>query len=307
MIYTLTLNPAIDMNFTAYLDTSVEVNRAKDLEYSANGKGINVSIVLKYFGLKSKAIGFFGGFTGRYIVDELIKKEIDVVPFWIEDNTRINVFVSNPNNGECKFVNEGSFIPSDKQFELLNYIKELDDCECLIVSGSLPKNIEYGYYKKISEICKDKNIKLIVDISSKELSDILVDKPFLIKPNDEEVKAIFDFDIKSEEDILNILRELHKRGAQNIILSLGERGMYFFNGINIYYAGAKKIKLLSSACAGDSALASFLSVWLLNESDLEFALKRASAVGASVAESSGLGDLSKVKEYIKEINIREVF
>lgn len=74
----------------------------------------------------------------------------------------------------------------------------------------------------------------------------------------------------------------------------------------MYYAGTKKVELVSSACAGDASLSGFLSLWLKDPSDIEMALKRSAAVGANVAESSGLGLMDKVEEYTKEIMVRKV-
>lgn len=59
MIYTLTTNPAIDMNISTMGIKRKEVNRTFDTVYSANGKGLNVSFVLKYFGLDSTVMGVF--------------------------------------------------------------------------------------------------------------------------------------------------------------------------------------------------------------------------------------------------------
>lgn len=149
----------------------------------------------------------------------------------------------------------------------------------------------------------ENNVQVILDISSKKLKELLKYKPLLIKPNDEEVEAIFGLSLKDEEDIKEALKYIYKLGAKNILLTLGEKGMYFYNGDKIYYCNAPKIKLLSSACAGDSALAAFLSEWLY-EANIEKALKKASATGANVAESSALGTFSKVSEYIKKYMLR---
>ncbi len=151
----------------------------------------------------------------------------------------------------------------------------------------------------------ENNVQVILDISSKKLKELLKYKPLLIKPNDEEVEAIFGLSLKDEEDIKEALKYIYKLGAKNILLTLGEKGMYFYNGDKIYYCNAPKIKLLSSACAGDSALAAFLSEWLY-EANIEKALKKASATGANVAESSALGTFGKVSEYIKKIHVKEV-
>ena len=106
--------------------------------------------------------------------------------------------------------------------------------------------------------------------------------------------------------MINVLKMLYNKGAQNILLTLGERGSYFFNGKDIYYASAQPIKLLSSACAGDSALAAFMSIWLEQPDHVEEALKRSAATGANVAESNAIGDLKKVDEYMKNITVRKV-
>lgn len=305
MIYTLTTNPAIDMNCTATTYEPFLVNRTLNLNYSPNGKGVNVSLILNHYGVESKALGFFGGFTGKYIVDELEKLDISVGAFWIEENTRINVFVDTKDNKEFKYVNKGPFVPRETQKELLDSLKEIDDCSYLIISGSLPQGIHEDYYEEIFKICSNRHINVILDISSCKLKELLKYKPLLIKPNDEEVKDIFGLDIKNEKDAIKVLKYLKEAGAENILLTLGEDGMYFYNGKKAYYCTAPKINLLSSACAGDSALAAFLSEWLKGN-DIEYALKKASATGANVAESSGLGKLNKVNEYIEILEVREV-
>ena len=89
-------------------------------------------------------------------------------------------------------------------------------------------------------------------------------------------------------------------------MTLGDKGSYFYNGKNVYYASAQPVKLLSSACAGDSALAAFLSVWLDDQIKIVEALKNSAATGANVAESNAIGTLEKVEEYKKNIQVRKV-
>lgn len=306
MIYTLTTNPAIDMNFKSESYEPFKVNRTTNLQYSPNGKGINVSLVLNHYGIESKALGFFGGFTGRFIVDELKKLKIQVVDFEIDEETRINVFIDTDDNKEFKYVNKGPFVPRETQDDLLNYLENDKDCTYLIISGSLPESIDEYYYDKLLKICNERNINVILDISSKKLKELLKYKPLLIKPNDEEVKEIFGIDIKEEKDAIYVLKYLKNEGAQNILLTLGDKGLYFYNGNNMYYCTAPKINLLSSACSGDSSLAAFLSEWLKGTS-IEYALKKSSATGGNVAESRGIGTLSKVNDYIENLEVREVF
>lgn len=305
MIYTLTTNPAIDMNVCTNGLESSRVNRTFGVVYTPNGKGLNVSFVLGHFGVESVIFGFFGGFSGEYVVNESRKKGSKVDPVWVDDTTRINIFL-NDGEKEYKFVNEGSFVTEENQFQLLKMIKEARDMDYLSISGSLAKGINTAYYDQILEVCQQKNVDVILDISSPKLAELLKYKPLLIKPNDEELKDIFGIDLKTEKDMINALDFLHKEGAQNILLTLGDKGSYFYNGKNVYYASAQPVKLLSSACAGDSALAAFLSVWLDDQTKIVEALKNSAATGANVAESNAIGTLEKVEEYKKNIQVRKV-
>ena len=304
MIYTLTMNPAIDFNITGQDIKKNYVNRTWNPVYTPNGKGVNVSLALKHFDCKSVVMGFFGGFSGRYIVDELHNAGVAVNPVWIDGITRINVFL-NDGNDEYKFVNKGPAVSQKSQNKMINKIKNLFDCEYLSISGSLPPGIEEYYYEQIAQICQKKKIKLILDISSTKLKDLLKYNPFLIKPNDDEVRDIFGYEITSDKTAADALAAIIQQGAQNVLLTMGAKGAYFTDGNDVYYSTAQKIKLLSSACAGDSALAAFLSEFL-HGGGIEAALKKSAATGANVAESNALGNMAKVEEYIKNIQIRKL-
>ncbi|EKU71937.1 1-phosphofructokinase family hexose kinase [Selenomonas sp. F0473] len=305
MIHTLTTNPAIDMNISTNGLVPRRVNRTFDAVYTPNGKGLNVSFVLRHFGVPSRIMGFFGGFSGHYIVDESRKKGFDVVPVWVDDITRINIFL-NDGTTEYKLVNDGALVPREKQLEMLAHIEELQDMTHLSVSGSLPQGISPDYYDEILDICRARDVRIILDISSPKLRNLLRYRPLLIKPNDEELEKIFGIAAKTEEDMLCALAQLHREGAQNILLTLGERGAYFSDGTAVYFAPARPVNLLSSACAGDAALAAFMSVWLDRPDHVEDALKTMAAVGANVAESNALGTLSRAEEYKKDIQVRRV-
>ncbi len=136
MFYTFTPNPAIDMNLSVNTLQAGAVNRSFDLVYTPNGKALNVSFVLRHFGIESKTFGFYGGFTGRYIVDETSARGVEVFPVWVDEPTRINVFVNNKGK-EYKLVGEGSFVDRDAQLAMLKAIESKKDMEYLCVSGSL--------------------------------------------------------------------------------------------------------------------------------------------------------------------------
>ena len=306
MLYTLTTNPAVDLNVTAQDVGANKVNRTKDAVFTPNGKGLNVSFTMRHFGVPSGIIGFFGGFTGAYITDYCRANGYPLITTAVEGITRVNLFVATDANDEYKFVNEGPKVSSQTQEQLLSAIENAEDLDVLSVHGSAANGQSEDFYDRLFEICNARNIPVILDISSPKLKDLLSYSPLLIKPNDDELKEVFGWEIKTEADILDAMDRLHRLGVQNVLLTMGAKGSYFSNGEEVYFCDTVEINLKSSACAGDACLASFLSIWLEDPSAIEKAMKRASAAGANVAESDGLGDFANVPAYEKKLTVRKV-
>ena len=305
MLYTLTTNPAVDVNLTADKIAVGAVNRTRDLVFTPNGKGLNVSFALRHFGVSSGIMGFFGGFTGEYITAYCENNGYPLAAVGIEGITRVNFFV-NSQEGEYKFVNNGPLVSAEKQKELLDIISNKSDIDILTINGSSANGQTEDFYDRVFEICCSKNLPVVLDISSPKLKSLLKYRPLLIKPNNEEVKEIFGFDTGNEAEMISTLQALHAMGAQNVLVTLGDKGAYFSNGKEIYHCNTKEVVMKSSACAGDAFLAGFLSVWLNNKNNVEQALKRAAAAGANTAESDGLGDFLKVAEYENNICVRNI-
>jgi len=304
MFYTLTMNPAVDMNISSQGIFPKVVNRTWDSFYSHNGKGINLTRVLRHFGMASAAIGFFGGFSGKFIVEELEKEGVPVYSIPVEETTRINIFL-NDGSQEYKFVGEGAHVSPKGQKQLLELLETLPDFDYLSINGSLPPGIEETFYDEILEVCGQRGAKVVLDISSKRMPELLRFHPLLIKPNDEEVGEIWGRSLQSLDDVADTMALIHGQGAQNVLLTLGDKGMLFSGGGELWFCDAPKVKLVSSACAGDSCLAAFLSEWL-GGNGLEAAMKKGSATGADVAGSNGIGDLKRVSTYMQSLTARKV-
>lgn len=293
MIYTLTLNTAVDMNiFSDPLQPAI-VNRTQHTEFCPNGKGVNVSLVLQHFGTQSHILGIFGGFTGRYIVDEIRHRKIGITPAWVSEPTRINVFIHDGER-EYKLVNPGTWIDDECKQQILHHLEALQSGDYLVISGSLPPGIESRFYAEIMAQCQQKGCDVILDISHPVLRQLLEFQPLLIKPNDDELREVFGLTVETPEQMKQAMTALHQLGARHVLLTLGAQGMVFSNGHTQWFCAAPAIKLISSACAGDAALAAFLSVWLPGGSVVD-ALTLASATGADVAGSAGLGLLNRIE------------
>lgn len=65
MVYTVTLNPALDYVMKLKALRTDDINRTDGEEIYYGGKGINVSVILTQLGIPNTALGFLGGFTGK--------------------------------------------------------------------------------------------------------------------------------------------------------------------------------------------------------------------------------------------------
>lgn len=308
MIYTLTANPAIDYNVSCdRLDPDC-VTRTRDAVYSPNGKGLNVSFALRHFGMDTAILGFFAGFSGRYIVDGARGRGVDVHPVWVDGITRVNVFL-NAGDHEYNMVNAGAPITARDEEAMLELIGSLDDLDCLSISGSLPPGTSDDFLARVVGCVRDRGADVVLDISSPQLADLLDARPLLIKPNDDELRDIFGLEVSAGDDasVEHAMGVLHGMGARAVLLTLGGAGAYFSDGERIWFARCTvPVRVLSTVCAGDSSLAAFLSVWYRDRTRVEDALRLAMATGANVVECAGQGDFARVDEYRRHVDVRLV-
>lgn len=304
-IYTCTMNLAIDLFIETETMNPFTVNRTKDDDIQANGKGVNVSLVLKMLGVNTTALGFRAGFTGNYIEDYLQEKAIRTDFIEVPGMTRINVFTQvNQTKEEYKLVNQGPEIPAEKVQAFLDQIRNLHAEDYLCISGSLPRGVEPKILIEISRICQERGIHLIIDSSYKEVMDCLPYRPFLLKPNEEELESWFGEVIDTEEAYLFYGQQLLDAGAENVLLSLGGEGAILFTQEKIIHGNSPKGKVVNTACAGDTLLGTFLAGYLTDQ-PLEETLRKSLAAGSSTAFRKGLTDFSDVEELSKQIEIKE--
>lgn len=304
MIYTLTLNPAIDLFIDMDELLPKKVNRSNYDDYQENGKGVNVSRILDRMGIESVAMGFIAGFTGNFIKDKLEESGIKTDFIQVDGITRVNVFLNAQE--EFKIINKGPEIPKEKAMEMLSQLKKLKNGDYLFVCGSLPRGIQDDIYEDIIKICKENSVKLILDTSSKKITEYLKYGLYLMKPNDEELADFFQISHKlSEEEIVEYGKKLIEMGCEKIIVSRGEDGAIYIDKENSYSVNAPKGKVVNTACSGDTLLGSFIGKLCLGDS-LENALMFASASASSTAFTEGITDFKNVPDLLKQVGIKKI-
>lgn len=298
MIYTVTLNPSLD--YIVELDQVMlgDLNRTKSESKFPGGKGINVSQVLQRLGVDSVALGFLGGFTGGYIENYLKSLQINADFVKVKEDTRINVKLKA--DQETEINAKGPNITKEYFDALKGKIHELTSEDTLVLAGSIPTSMPQTTYEELVQICSKNGTRFVVDAEGELLKKVLPFKPFLIKPNHHELGELFNTVITSVDEAIPYGKELITQGAQNVIVSLAEKGAVFISQDHIISTTVPKGEVKSSVGAGDSMVAGFLAAFEKAKS-FEEAFRYSVAAGSATAFSIGLCTREKVESLLSEV------
>ncbi|MCM1988986.1 1-phosphofructokinase [Oceanirhabdus seepicola] len=300
MIYTLTLNPSIDYVVQVVDFKQGEINRVKkDYKYPG-GKGINVSRVLNNLDIKTKTLGFIGGFTGEYIKNFLENEGVDTDFIATGGDSRINVKLKS--NKETEINGAGPNITEDDLEKLFHKLEQLTSNDYLVLAGNIQKNLPRDIYAQIQKRYINNDVKVVVDTTGVGLTSTLVHKPFLIKPNNHELSEIFDVDINTTEEVIHYGKKLLEMGAENVIVSMASEGALLICNEGVYHGSAPKGKVKNSVGAGDSLIAGFLASYSKNPDIIE-AFRWGVACGSSTAFSFDLCKKEEVERLLHEVKL----
>lgn len=285
MIYTVTLNPSVDL--------FVEVDKLQP-GYNSNiqtertlpgGKAINVSRILSQLKIPTTATGFLGSYQGLFIKDWLEKEEIIADFVSIEKSNRINIKIFEDKN-ETVINFQGPTITSEEVEELLYYLSRVREGDTIIFGGSVPpmKNGEdEDIYDRMVEIAKANGAYFIADVPSKYLMNMIDKGPLLVKPNGEDIEAIYDVKIEDKMEFIPYGKDLIKKGAKYVIISYGEDGSMFFTREGVYVATPVKDdqKIINTVACRDAMIAGFVGTLVRDNDPIESYMVAVAAAGAT--------------------------
>ena len=293
MIYTVTFNPALDYVVRLPDLALGEVNRTAAEDIQLGGKGINVSSVLGQLGQPSVALGFVAGFTGRAIEEGLAQQGVATDFIALPQGlTRINVKIKAET--ETEINGTGPFISAEALEALWQKLDALCENDVLVLAGSIPQSLPSDMYQAILARVAPKGVLCLVDATGELLLKVLDYKPFLVKPNRQELGEIFGRTLASDEEIIDCARTLQVKGARNVLVSMAGAGSLLLDETGkTHRLAAYKGKVKNSVGAGDSMVAGFLAGWLQTHSYPE-ALRLGSACGSATAFSERLATRAEI-------------
>ena len=259
MIYTVTLNPALDRNIWIEKVRYNDSNRILKEERYAAGKGVDVSRVLNALGIANKALGLAGGFDGEEFEGRLLNEGINCEFVRISEETRTNIVIY-----DMELQNQTIFSahgPEVTPVELMRFIKRVESIEhpeYVIVSGSLPPGVNPGIYYKILEVARSKGARIVLDADGDAMQRGVQLAPDIIKPNIHELSRLTGKEIKDIRTVIDTAAALHDQGIGTVLVSMGARGILLVSENDRYLAIPPSVNVVNTIGAGDSAIAGFV-------------------------------------------------
>lgn len=302
MITTVTLNPAIDKTITTSRLQPGQVNRSESVKNIAGGKGINVTKVLRQYGNSVCALGFLGGYTGRFIEEYVEGLGAESFFTRIAGETRTSINVLSGDGYVTEILEPGPVITEEEKEQFLQtYRKKIAGSEFVVLSGSAPKGLPTDIYAQLIALADEQKIRTVLDTNGELLVEGVKAKPFLIKPNTKELEYLTGRKLREGSEIKEAALQLASEGIAHVLVSMGEKGMLYATEGKCLFAKAPKVKALNTVGSGDSAVAAAVMA-LQQGTSMEDTLRLCVAISA--ANTTTLENAVIPKEYAAELLIQ---
>ena len=287
MIYTITLNPALDRTLWIQKVRDDVSNRILEEKSFAGGKSVDVSKVLKNLGVDNIALGFVGGFAGRELEGRLLNEGIETDFVRVSGETRTNIIIHETGTGKQLAFNASG--PEIKPDELMQFIEQLEKLPCgdvVAIGGSIPLGVSPEIYRKIISLVKKCQAKVVLDVDGEALRQGIKALPNVIKPNIHELSELAGRELNGLDDVVSAARSINQQGVEIVLVSMGAKGILLVSDGQQYLAVPPNVNVESTIGAGDSSVAGFVS-GLVQGKDLKQCLIYAVAAGTATTLRQG--------------------
>lgn len=280
------------------------------MKYDIGGKATHVSLVLSALGIENIATGIMGGNNGKRVVRMMEDREVhcDFV-FQEGEETRVTYIVVQEEEEGTYMLTESGFSIKPATFEKLKQkIKEIvHEGDLVVISGGIPPGIDIGNYSDLLSLIEEIGGRLIIDTSGKCLAEAVKHKPYLIKPNEVELRELIGYRPIDAEECIEELKKLNAQGIEIVALSLGEKGSIISTKDKTLRVNPPDVVQVNDTGCGDVFLGGVVGM-LYQEKDLDEVFRFATALSASKATKRGTSEFSleEAKKFMEEVIIYDV-
>lgn len=286
-IITLTLNPAFDVHCDILDFAPYHENLAHITSSDAGGKGINISRALCENGVENLAFVILGDENGASFEQALVRDGLDFRKLTVKGRIRENITCHTPGMPETRISFEGFSVDGDTLEQVYQQLAhEVDGDTVLTFTGRAPSGVGIEKIKTLLNRFVQLGARLVIDSRSFSLADLREMRPWLIKPNQEEISDYLGHEVTDFEQVAEAAEHLHRDGIQNVMVSMGEQGALLVCDEGLFTAVPPAVEVRSTVGAGDSTIAGFLAAASKHACAQE-RLRTAMAYGSAACTTQG--------------------
>lgn len=301
MIYTVTLNPAIDVSLHVKDGLMPgSINRSYGMRTDPGGKGINVSKTLKALGKESVVCVGICGDDGSRLMESLEDDFRVISVEYPSGNTRTNIKITGENGVTTDVNAEGPLYDRDSVEKFKAQISAvLKEGDIVVICGRPPLGSPSGIYAEfIRSFTGIEEVRVILDCSGNYLTEGLYAVPYAVKPTCGELGLDND-----PELALNEATEIVSKGITWCLVSMGSSGAVFADSSHgKYYSKAVDVTVRCTTGCGD-AMTAGMAYALDTGMSSEEAFRLCMALASAGAETEGTAppDRERVMELLDNI------
>ncbi len=281
-------------------------SRIQSLHTEPGGGGVNVAKNLHRLGLDVLAVFPAGGLTGKVLYEALTATSMPCQVIPIESDTRKNLALTETATGKFfHLVFPGPELLESEWQDCLEAIEQLDPMpEYLVLSGSLPPGVPADFFQRMALSAKQRQIKVVLDTSSKALRPALEVGVYLAKLNK---KEFLDLGYDGPDAIgpqLAAMGDMVAAGyAENLIVTIGAKSAFLATSTGQrLVAKPPVVNIVCHVGAGDAFVsAAVYQLCIGNTIEDAFRYGIAAAAASISAPGSQLADMSQVQRLIGQI------
>ena len=286
-IITITLNPAFDLHYTMKNFSLYQENYVESILVSAGGKGINISRALSKNGMDNLAYVMVGEDNGPDFIRQLKEDGLRFKEFYCKGRIRENITIHTSAPMETRISLDSFSVSFELLQQLLDELRhEIEDGTIVSLSGRIPKGLAVSDVLAFLLELKQAGCLLAVDSNSFSLEDLLSVKPWLIKPNEQEIQTLFGKQIQTVEEARAAAAKIRDMGIENVIISMGKAGAGAATKHSDHVIKVPSVNPISTIGAGDSTVAGFIGAYAQGH-DMEACLKTAVSFGTAACLTEG--------------------
>lgn len=257
-----------------------QVNRAREMHWCASGKVINVGLALNCLSsgpvddsagvppsgggldnppeggtptkckIEARTLATIGGSIGGAIRRQFAA--MDVPARWIDTDspTRVCTTILDASAGTTtELVQNAAPISTSELAQFQDaYREEAAQADVVVLTGSLPAGVPTTFYRDLLAATPG---RVILDAQRETLLAALERRPFVVKPNREELGNTLGGRLDADEQLHAALRELCRRGATWAVVSDGKQRVWIGSEQSIWSAQPPPVEVINPIGCGD--------------------------------------------------------